>query len=404
MTTAATEHVDDRLARSNALVLAASQAIGGAAAPIVISIGGLAGFYLLDEDKSLATLPVTAFVVGVALSTVPAAMLMHRVGRRPGFQIGASATMLGGALAALALVIGNFWLLCLGTAFTGAGNAFVQQYRFAAADTASAAFRPKAISWVLAGGVVTGVVGPQVVLFSKDALAPIPFAGAFAAQILLGALAILILTRLRIPRPVPDPQRPSGRPLARIATQPRFVVAVVCAIVSYGLMTFVMTATPLAMVACEHPESAALLGIQWHVIAMFAPSFFTGSLIARYGKEPVIATGLVLLVGCGIVALSGISIAHFWIALVLLGVGWNFGFIGATAMLTDTYAPEERARAQAANDFLVFGFQAVGSLMSGAMLNAWGWEGVNLVIFPFVAVGLAMLGWLAVQGRRGRAA
>ncbi|MEJ8573712.1 MFS transporter [Microbaculum marinum] len=394
------EGYDDRAARRNALVLAAAQAVGASSAPIVISMGGLAGFYLLGDNKLLATLPITTFVLGVAAGSFPAALLMQRIGRRAGFQLGALAPMIGGALAAYAIVIGSFWLLCLGTAFTGLGNSFVQQYRFAAADTASADFRPKAISWVLIGGVITGVIGPQIVIFTKDSLDPIPFAGAFLAQIVLAAALIFVLSFLRIPRPAVVRAGHGGRPLKEIATQTRFVVAVICAIASYGLMSLVMTATPLAMVACDHSQTDATLGIQWHVIAMFAPSFFTGSLIARFGCERIIALGLMLLAGCGVVAIAGLSLAHFWGALILLGIGWNFGFIGATTMLTETYRPEERSRVQGLNDFLVFGFQALATLMSGAMLNAFGWEAVNIVIFPVVVMCFALLIWLWLFGGR----
>jgi MFS family permease len=397
---AATEQFDDTAARRNALVLAAAQAVGASSAPIVISLGGLAGFYLLGDNKLLATLPITFFVLGVATGSMPAAMLMQKIGRRAGFQIGAFAPMAGGALAAYAIIIGSFWLLCLATACTGLGNSFVQQYRFAAADTASAAFRPKAISWVLIGGVITGVLGPQIVIFAKDALDPIPFAGAFLAQIVLACALIFVLSFLRIPKPAPIRAGQGGRPLKEIATQSRFVVAVFCAIASYGLMSLVMTATPLAMVACDHSQTDAALGIQWHVIAMFAPSFFTGSLITRFGHERVIATGLLLLAGCGAVALAGVTLAHFWSALILLGIGWNFGFIGATAMLTETYRPEERSRVQGLNDFLVFGFQAFASLMSGALLNIAGWAAINIVIFPIVAMCFALLVWVWFRGER----
>lgn len=396
--------IDDALARRNAYVLATAQAFGGASAPIVIGIGGLAGWYLLGEDKSLATLPVTTFVLGVASGAIPAAFLMQRIGRMLGFQIGAVSTMTGGALAAYALLTSQFWLLCFGTVFSGIGNAFVHQYRFAAADTASAGLRPKVISWVLAGGVVTGIVGPQVVIFSKDLLSPIPFAGAFLAQVALGLITIVVLSFLRAPPPVQQVAGSNGRPVGEIARQPRFVVAVVCGTVTYALMSLVMTASPLAMIECDLTETQAMLGIQWHVIAMFAPSFFTGALIARYGKESVIAAGLALLVACAVVALSGITLAHFWIALILLGVGWNFGFIGATAMVADTYRSEERGKMQATNDFLIFAFQAIASLSSGAMLAAGGWEAVNLIVFPFAALAMALLVWLWMADRRQAAA
>ncbi len=400
-TTIPDSQVDDRLARRNALILATAQAIGGSTGPIVIGVGGLAGHYLLGADKSLATLPVAAFVVGVAVGTIPAALLMRQVGRRLGFQAGALFSMLGGAVAAYAILIGSFWLLCLGTAFSGVSFAFVQQYRFAAADTASVGFRPKAISWVLAGGVVTGVLGPQVVIGTREVFAPIPFAGAFVAQVGLGMVLLVVLAFLRIPLPPRiEEGGGSGRSIVKVAAQPRFVVAVVCAAVSYALMSLVMTASPLAMVDHHLTETQAMLGIQWHVIAMFAPSFLTGPLIARYGKEPVIAFGLLLLAGSAAIALAGVTLWHFWIGLVLLGVGWNFGFIGGTAMVTDTYTPDERAKMQATNDFSIFTLQAVASLSSGAMLSLWGWEAVNLIVFPFVGLAMTLLTWVWLSDRR----
>jgi len=396
----ATHLIDDTLARRNALLLAAAQATGGAMMPIAIATGGLAGFYLLGDDKSLATLPVTTLVLGTACGTVPAALLMRRVGRRPGFMVGAGIGVAGGIAACLAVLSGVFLFFCLATWLTGFAGAFVQQYRFAAADTASAAFRPKAISWVLAGGVITGVVGPQTVIFTRDLFSPIPFAGAFAAQAVLCLVAMVILAFVSIPKPVkPTHATGGGRSLPTILAEPRIAIAVLCAVVSYALMSLVMTAAPLAMVQCGFSEGQAALGIQWHVIAMFAPSFFTGTLIARYGRERITAAGLALLLGAGIVALTGITLAHFWIALVLLGLGWNFGFIGATAMLTDAQRPEERARVQAANDFMVFGVVAVASFSSGKILNAAGWESVNLTLVPFVVLGFVALAWLTMTGR-----
>jgi len=396
----ATHLIDDTLARRNALLLAAAQATGGAMMPIAIATGGLAGFYLLGDDKSLATLPVTTLVLGTACGTVPAALLMRRVGRRPGFMVGAGIGVAGGIAACLAVLSGVFLFFCLATWLTGFAGAFVQQYRFAAADTASAAFRPKAISWVLAGGVITGVVGPQTVIFTRDLFSPIPFAGAFAAQAVLCLVAMIILAFVSIPKPVkPTHATGGGRSLPTILAEPRIAIAVLCAVVSYALMSLVMTAAPLAMVQCGFSEGQAALGIQWHVIAMFAPSFFTGTLIARYGRERITAAGLALLLGAGIVALTGITLAHFWIALVLLGLGWNFGFIGATAMLTDAQRPEERARVQAANDFMVFGVVAVASFSSGKILNAAGWESVNLTLVPFVVLGFVALAWLTMTGR-----
>ena len=280
------------------------------------------------------------------------------------------------------------------TALSGVYNGFAQAYRFAAADTASEGFKAKAISWVLVGGVAAAIIGPQLVIHTRDLFAPIAFAGAFAGQAVLGVVAFGILLFVREPPRQDRKALPPGRPLIQIVSQSRFVVAVICGITSYALMSFVMTAAPLAMIACNHSPDDAALGIQWHVIAMFGPSFFTGALINRFGVERVIAAGLILLAGCSAVALAGVDVMQFWIALVLLGVGWNFGFVGATAMVTDTYRLEERNKVQASNDFLVFGFQALASFSSGKILALYGWETVNWSVLPFVAFALAALVFL----------
>lgn len=382
---------DDRLARRNVVVLATAQALAGAGAPISISLGGIVGYFLLGTDKTLATLPVTAFIVGTAVATLPAGVLARRLGRRKGLMTGSLIGICGGLLAAYGIFLGFFWLFCLGMLLAGATSAFVQQYRFAAADTASESFRPKAISWVMAGGVLAGIIGPQTAALTKDLLAPVQFAGAFVGLAALAALSWVVLSFLKFPPLVKQQTITGGRPLAEIIRQKRFVIAVLCAVSSYALMSFVMTAAPLAMMASGHATSDAVLGIQWHVLAMFGPSFFTGSLIQRFGKQRIVAAGLLLLAGSAALALSGLDLAHFWGALVVLGVGWNFGFIGATAMLTDTYRPEEKNRVQAVNDFIVFGFVAVASLSSGGVLNAFGWGTINLIVFPIVAIAFAML-------------
>ncbi|PSM17040.1 MFS transporter [Nitratireductor sp. StC3] len=392
-----------REARRTALILAASNAIVGAAAPVSISIGGLAGHYLLGADKSLATAPVTAYTVGVALGALPLAWLVRRFGQRNGFLSGTLATASGGALATFALFRGDFWLFSLGLLIIGIGGASVQQYRFAAADNAPAQFKARAISTVLAGGVVMAIVGPQVVIFTRNLFAPVMFAGSFAAVIGLAALGAVILSFLRLH----DRQAVASakmdapvRPLGTIFSQPRFIVALVCAVGSYALMTFVMTGAPLAMVGCGFSPDEAALGISWHVMAMFAPSFFTGRLIARFGKEAIVATGLILLVGCAVVALSGIALWQFWSALILLGVGWNFGFIGATAMVSETYTDAEKGKVQGVHDFLLFGSVAFASLMSGQVYNAWGWDMLNWIIFPVVFVCIAALVVLGLSARR----
>lgn len=399
MTSASTPLIDDGLARRNARLLAAAQAIGGAMTSITIATGGLAGFYLLGDDKSLSTLPITTMVLGTACGTVPAALLMRWIGRRGGFLVGSAIGGTGGLSACLAVLSGHFLLFCLATWVTGFSAAFVQQYRFAAADTASVSFRPKAISWVLAGGVLAGVIGPQSIILTRDLFSPIQFAGAFAAQSVLCVLAMGILVFVSVPRQPRATGKGGGRPLLTILREPRIAIAILCAVASFALMSLVMTAAPLAMVQCGLSQNDAALGIQWHVIAMFGPSFFTGSLVARFGREAITAIGLSLLLSAGIVALMGISVAHFWLALILLGLGWNFGFIGATSMLTDAQRPEERARVQAANDFCVFGVVAMASFSSGKILNFAGWEMVNWALFPAVGLTIAALGWLILTGR-----
>ena len=392
----------DRESRRTALILSASLAIVGSAAPVAISMGGLAGFYLLDADKSLATAPVTGFNVGTALGALPAAALMRWAGRRYGFMSGAGVTAIGGAVAAIALFDHSFWLFALGLMLIGSGNSFVQQYRFAAADNAPPAFKPKAISWVLGGGVFSAIIGPQTVIFTREAFAPVMFAGSFVAVVGLAAIGAVILSFLRLPKDsvseTLETDEPA-RPLKQIVRQPRFASAMVCGIGSYTLMAFVMTGAPLAMVGCGFTPDEATLGISWHVMAMFAPSFFTGRLIARFGKEKIVATGLLLLIGCAIVALSGIALWQFWTSLILLGVGWNFSFIGSTAIVTECYRPSEKNKVQGFHDFLLFGLVAFASLMSGQVYNAWGWSMLNWLVFPVTLVCLAALAILAFRGR-----
>ena len=387
-------------ARRTALILSASQAIVGSAAPISIAMGGLAGFYLLGADKSLATAPVTGFNIGTALGALPAAALMRWVGRRYGFVSGASVTALGGAVATIALFNHSFWLFALGLLLIGSGNSFVQQYRFAAADNSPVSFKPKAISWVLGGGVFAAIIGPQTVIFTRELFAPVMFAGSFAAVIGLAAIGALILSFLGMPRESGSRDTATGEParrLVEIIRRPRFAAALICAVGSYTLMVFVMTGAPLAMVGCGFTPDEATLGISWHVMAMFAPSFFTGGLIARFGKEKIIATGLFLLIACAIVALSGIALWQFWTALVLLGIGWNFGFIGSTAIVTECYRPSEKNKVQGFHDFLLFGLVAFASLMSGQVYNAWGWDMLNWIVFPVTLLCLAALAILSFR-------
>lgn len=385
--------VDDRRARKNVLVLAIAGALGSAAPTITFAAAVIAAYQILGDEKSLATLPATAFVVGTASGTVPAALLMRRVGRRPGFITGMLISATGALFSAASMAILSFALLCLGSFLVGFANAFVQQFRFAATDTASPAFRPRAISLVLAGGVVAAVLGPQTVIYTADLFESAPYAGAFLGSAALCLAGALVLLFLDIPRIEVKSGAPRGRPIGEIVRRPDFLIAVGCATSAYAVMSFVMTAAPLAMVMHHHHRDAAVLGIQWHVLAMYAPSFFTGSLIARFGAHRIVAVGLLILVGCAVVGLAGVTIAYFWLELVLLGIGWNFAFIGGTALLTETYRPEEKEKVQALNDFLLFGVVAVASFSSGEILMFLGWDVLNMVVLPVAFACLAALFW-----------
>ena len=391
--------LDDARARRNARVLALAQMLYGSVAIGLVTSAGLVG-QMLAENKALATLPISIFVLGTATLTIPASLQMRRVGRRAGFITGAVLCIVGTLLAAAAIWVGSFALFCAAMAPVGGYQASSMYYRFAAADTASEAFKPKAISWVLAGGVAAALVGPQILVHSRDLLAPVSFAGAYVALAAVALAAVAVLRFVDIPNLPPATHGRPARPLASIMAQPKFIVAVICAMVSYSMMTLLMTATPIAMVACDLSIEDAAFVVQWHSVAMFAPSFFTGNLIARFGTTRVILAGMALQALCGVVALSGIDIEEFTIALVLLGLGWNFGFVGATTLVTETYRPEERNKVQAANDFLVFGSVVTASFMSGVLLQAYGWSTVVMALFPFVALIAAMLLWPASRRRR----
>ncbi|MBD0416580.1 MFS transporter [Oryzicola mucosus] len=391
--------------RRTALILASAQAVIGSAVPIVLSMGALAGQYLLGADKSLATLPVTSFNLGVALGAIPAAAIVRALGLRQGFQFGTILTAAGGGITTLALFRGEFWLFVIGAMLVGIGGSFVQQFRFAAADNAPPQFKAKAISLVLAGGIVTAILGPQIVIFTRDLLEPTLFAGAFVAIIGLAVVGAVILSFLRVHEPLPPASRVSApkTSLWTVVRRPKFAAALICGVCTYMLMSFVMTGAPLAMVGCGFSVDQATLGISWHVMAMFGPSFFTGRIIQRFGAERVVAVGVLLLIVCALVALSGIQLWQFWTSLILLGLGWNFGFIGATAIVASSYRPEEKAKAQGFHDFVLFGSVAFASLMSGIVYNAYGWEMLNWIVFPVCAICLAALAWLFAIKRSGAA-
>ena len=398
--TVAERAAGDRLARRNALVLAFAQALAGANTVVIIGTAGIIGS-VLASDKSLATLPVSTWVLGLWAGTLPTGMIAKRYGRLAAFETGAFFGMVAGLVCAAAVILGSFWLLCVGTAFGGLYSAATQSYRFAAADTASPAFRPKAISWVLAGGVLAGVFGPQLIILTKDVMPQYLFAASYLAQAVVAVVAAAVLTLVRFPgRPAASRWAESGRPLRVIFRQPKLVAAVICGVAGYATMNLIMTAAPVAMVGCNHTIGDAALGLQWHVMAMYGPSFFTGSLISRFGGGKVVVTGLVIIALGGVVGMMGITVAHFWTNLILLGVGWNFTFVGATASVTECHRPEERNKVQAVNDFLVFGGMAVASFASGKLLADHGWGLVNQVVIWSVLVAAIVLAWVALARRR----
>ncbi|HET9717598.1 MAG TPA: MFS transporter [Pseudolabrys sp.] len=388
---------DDDLARRNALVLSVAQALAGGNNTVIVSTASIVGA-VLAPDKGLATLPVTAMVFGMWLGTLPVGVLARRFGRRFALQCGSAFGILSGLISYSAVVNAHFWLLLVGTFCGGLYAAAHQSYRFAAADTASDAYRPKVVSWVLAGGIFAAVLGPQLVIFTKDLLPPYLFAASYLGQSICALLAAFVLQFVKVP-PLSKPYSGSARPLAEIVRNSRFIVAVACGIASYGMMNMLMTSAPLAMVGCGHSVTDAALGIQWHVLAMYAPSFVTGSLIARFGVERITGVGLLLIAAAAVVGIAGISVAHFWTALVLLGFGWNLSFIGATTMVTQCHRPHERNKVQAFNDFLIFGSMALASFSSGQLLEKFGWVTINEVIFPSIFVAGALLLWLALRPR-----
>jgi predicted MFS family arabinose efflux permease len=392
----------DRLARRNALVLAVTQAFAGANNTVIVTTGGIVGA-MLAPDRSLATVPITMMVLGMWLGTLPLGALAHTLGRRNALQIATVFGMLAGLISCAAVLQGSFVLLLLGAFSGGLYAAGHQSYRFAATDTASETFRPKAVSWVLAGGVFAALLGPQLIIFTKDLWPPYLFAATFIGQSAFAVLSGLTLLLVRIPRPVAAKNAGSGRPLSMLARQPAFVVAALSGIASYSMMNMVMTSAPLAMVDCGISVTTATLGLQWHVLAMFAPSFFTGALIVRYGVERVTLVGFALIIVSALIGMAGITVAHFWIGLILLGLGWNFSFIGATTMVTRCHRPEEGKKVQAFNDFLVFGSMAVGSAASGVMLDSFGWFMVNGMVLPIVLTAVALIAWLMLR-RRAQAA
>src|SRR6201996_9214079 len=380
--TASSETIDDARARSNVIRLAAAQALTGANSAVIFATGSIVGASL-SPDISLATVPLSMYVLGLAAGTLPTGAISRRYGRRVAFIIGTSCGVVTGLLGAFAILHASFWLFCCATFIGGLYGAVSQSYRFAAADGASTPFRRRAVSWVMAGGVFAGVLGPQLVQWTMDIWPPYLFAFSFMVQAAVALVAMAILAGVDAPKP-------------------RFIAAALCGVIAYPMMNLVMTSAPLAMQMCGLPVSDSNFGIQWHIVAMYGPSFFTGSLIARFGAPTVVALGLALEGVAATIGLSGITAPHFWATLIVLGLGWNFGFIGASALVLETHTPQEKNKVQAFNDFLVFGTMAVGSFSSGQLLANYGWNAVNLVVYPPVAFGLVVLAFVSFARRRAR--
>ncbi len=394
----ADEAIDDTKARANVRRLAAAQALTGANAAVIFATGSIVGA-TLAPSMSLATLPLSIFVLGLASGTLPTGALSQTFGRRVAFLVGTACGALCGVLAAIAILQGSFVLFCFATFLGGLYGAVSQSYRFAATDSASPAYQPKAISWVMAGGVFAGVLGPQLVQWTMDIWPPYLFAVSFLVQAGVALVAMVVLAGVDAPKPAPTDLK-GGRPLFEIVRHPRFIAAALCGAISYTVMNLLMTSAPLAMKFCGLTLSDSNFGIQWHIVAMFGPSFFTGSLISRFGTSKIVATGLILEAVAAVIGLSGTSAMHFWAGLVVVGVGWNFAFVGASALVVQTHRPQEGKKVQAFNDFIVFGLVAIGSFSSGQLLASFGWSMVNIVVFPAIAIALAGLSLSSVMQRR----
>jgi len=405
MTATVDEIRDDTRAKRNVWVLVTAQAVLGSQITMIFVIGGLAG-QMMAPNPCLATLPISLIVFG-SMTTAPwLSRVMQSQGRRTGFLIGSTGGLIGALIGAYGLSLGNFWILLIGSYMTGMYMSAQGFYRFAASDTASDDYRPKAISYVMAGGLLSALLGPQLTKVTNDLFA-VPFMGTYLVAAGINLIGMALFFLLDIPKPAkPDTTVDAGRSTWEMLKTPRIAVAVICAMVAYALMNLVMTSTPIAVVGCGFTPGNAADIVSAHVIAMFAPSFFTGHLIARFGVDKIVGIGLATLALAGVVALSGVELGHFFVALVLLGIGWNFGFIGATAMLAAHHSPAERGRIQGANDAIVFGCVTLASLASGGLMNCAGgdvvegWSAVNLAMVPFLALAGGSLIWVVFNSRR----
>jgi MFS family permease len=383
----------------NVSVLAACQALVQTGMVMLITACGLAGF-MLAPDKSLATLPVSFLMIGTMITTIPASLFMGRFGRRPGFWLGTLLGAFGATLGVVSLMNGWFWLFCFAHIFYGGYQGFAQFYRFAAAEAAAPAFRSRAISYVLLGAAVAAVVGPHMVAFTRDAAASGAFVGTYALIIALSLAATVVVSFIDLPKPSEQKSDVAARPISAVVSQPIFLVSALTAAVGFGVMNLAMTATPLAMAHHHHGLNETAFVIQWHVLGMFLPSFFTGNLIARFGAPKIMLAGVALLLCHVAIALSGVQFLHFASALILLGIGWNFAYLGGTTLVTDAYRPSEKAWTQGIFDFTVFTTVVITSFASGALLHFVGWTGVNLLALPLLLIaGVALIVFL--RWRRG---
>lgn len=386
--------------RRTVFLLALCQALLLTNTVILMAVNALTGFMLAD-NKMLATLPAMTYVIGSAVSAMPAAAFMRVRGRRRGFMTGSVLAMIGACICAGAVMAKSFWGLCLGTFFVGCYNATGGFYRFAAADAVAGENKARAISLVLAGGIVGGLIGPESSKLTKDWL-PVTYAGTYLSLIAFAIVAMALQSRLKLPAITQESHDKPARPLSEIARQPKFIVALISAALGYGVMNLLMVATPLAMNFCGHPFKEGVFVLEWHVVGMFLPSFFTGDLIKRFGALRIIIAGTLLnFVAIGF-ALSGVTVTNFWFALVTLGIGWNFMFIGGTTLLTETYQAHEKTRVQGFNDMMIFATMAVSSSSAGVLVNVKGWEIVNYTAIPFITIALCAAGWLLVRRAHDR--
>jgi MFS family permease len=385
--------------KRNVTLLVVCQAFANTNNTILIAIGALIGYSLAD-NKLLATLPVATVMIGTMLGTMPAANLMRAIGRKRGYLVGLLIGMTGAAICSYAIYSQNFWMFCAGTGIYGVNNSFVQTYRFAAADVSSSQFKATAISLVMLGGVVAAFLGPQSVKLTQDLFAPNLYLGSYISVIGLAFVAGMLMMFVRIPTLTSAEKKQPGRPLSEIMKEPTFFVAVIGAMVGYGVMSLIMTSTPLSMVAHEHGSGAAFDVITAHVVGMFGPSFITGAVIKRYGVLNVMMVGAVLLAACVGISMTGHELHQYFTGLVVLGVGWNFLFIGGTTLLTEVGTGSERFKIQGVNDLLVFGTVALASLASGSIFHFMGWESLNLVAVPFLTISFLATLWLTLKRRK----